>query len=298
MLLYTIGVVHTGMNTAETGIGGTIVELHHCDCMEGMKCLCADSVDVVVTSPPYNLGIKYRTYKDNQARRAHLAWCLQWGAEVRRVLKPSGSFFLNIGSSPSNPFLPHEIAVAFGPDLFVLQNTIHWIKAITLELGNGEIISKGHYKPLVSPRYLNQCQEYVFHFTRTGRVPLHRLAVGVPYADKHNIKRWARTEGRDLRCRGNTWFIPYKTIRSRNRERPHPASFPPELALQCIKLHGQHPGLVVLDPFTGIGSAATAAQQAGAGRFIGYDIDGEYLAVAAERTGGKIVSAMVGGEMA
>jgi site-specific DNA-methyltransferase (adenine-specific) len=266
----------------------TAVELHHRDCIEGMRCLDPESVDVVVTSPPYNLGIKYRNYKDDQQREAHLAWCLQWSEEIKRVLKPGGSFFLNLGGSPSNPFLPHELAVAIGQDLFRLQNTIHWIKAISIESEDGETLSKGHFKPITSHRFVNDCQEYIFHFTKTGNVPIERLAVGVPYADKSNIARWGHTEGRDVRCRGNTWFIPYKTIRDRNQERPHPATFPPELARQCIKLHGARPDLVVLDPFVGIGSAALGAQQAGARRFIGYDIDAEYLAVAAQKTGTKV----------
>ncbi len=262
----------------------TTVELHHSDCVEGMKRLAPGTVDLVVTSPPYNLGIKYRTYRDDQQREAYLAWCLQWAEEVSRVLKADGSFFLNLGGSPSNPFLPHELAVAFGARLFRLQNTIHWIKAITIETEAGETISRGHFKPISSPRFLNDCQEYVFHFTKTGCVPIDRLAVGVPYADKSNIARWGHTGGRDKRCRGNTWFIPYKTIRDRNSERPHPASFPPELAEQCILLHGAAADSVMLDPFVGIGSAAMAAQRCGVRRFIGYDIDAEYLAVAAQRT--------------
>src|SRR5207245_3755912 len=87
-------------------------------------------------------------------------------------------------------------------------------------------------------------------------------------------------KGQDLRCRGNNWFIPYKTIVSRSRERPHPATFPVELAVNCIKIHGYRPDLVMLDPFLGIGHSALAAKQCGIGRFIGFDIDGEYVMVA------------------
>ena len=251
-----------------------------------MAALPAESVDVVVTSPPYNLGIKYSNYKDDQKREAYLAWCVQWAEEIKRVLKPSGSFFLNIGASPSNPLLPFEITDAFTQDnLFVLQNSIHWIKAISLETESGEIISKGHFKPINSTRFLNDCHEHVFHFTKKGKTPLDRLAIGVPYADKSNIARWGHTEGRDKRCGGNTWFIPYETIRSRASERPHPATFPTELAERCILLHGIKDDTVMLDPFLGIGSAAVAAKNCGVPRFIGFDIDERYLAVASERTG-------------
>jgi len=74
-----------------------------------MARLPAANVDLVVTSPPYNLGVRYQKYFDRQDRQSYLNWCTTWAAQVRRILKPSGSFFLNIGSAPSNPMLPHEI---------------------------------------------------------------------------------------------------------------------------------------------------------------------------------------------
>ena len=97
-----------------------------------MSRLADASVDLVVTSPPYNLGISYGKYSDRQDRRSYLGWCGEWAGQVRRVLKSNGSFFLNIGAAPSNPMLPHEIVMALR-DLFVLQNTIHWIKSIAID---------------------------------------------------------------------------------------------------------------------------------------------------------------------
>ena len=99
----------------------------------------------------------------------------------------------------------------------------------------GRLKTFGHFKPINSPRFLNDCHEYVFHFTKSGRVELNRLALGVPYQDKSNIARWRHTQGDDLRCRGNTWFVPYETIQRREKERPHPATFPVQLAEWCIK---------------------------------------------------------------
>jgi site-specific DNA-methyltransferase (adenine-specific) len=209
-----------------------------------------------------------------------LTWSTKWAGEVRRVLKDNGSFFLNLGSCPSNPLIPHELIVRMKASLFVLQNTFHWIKSISIQTKNGEMLSAGHFKPLQSDRFVTDCHEYVFHLTKTGTTPLDRRAIGVPYSDKSNIKRWAHTRGRDLRCRGNNWFIPYKTIVSRSKQRPHPATFPTDLAVFCIKIHGCRPDLVMLDPFLGIGHSALAAQQCGVGRFIGFDIDREYVEVA------------------
>ncbi len=263
-----------------------------------MSRLADGSIDLVVTSPPYNLGISYGQYSDRQDRRSYLDWCREWAGQIRRALKPDGSCFLNIGAAPSNPMLPHEIVMMLR-DLFVLQNTIHWIKSIAIEdrcsrrpVGDARasrreaataIRSHGHFKPINSKRFPNDCHEYVFHFTKSGRVELDRLALGVPYQDKSNISRWSHTRGNDLRCRGNTWFIPYETIQSREKERPHPATFPVQLVEWCIKLHGVPRVHSMLDPFLGIGNSAVAAQRFGVKKFIGFEIDEAYLAEAKRR---------------
>jgi site-specific DNA-methyltransferase (adenine-specific) len=239
-------------------------------------------VDLVVTSPPYNLGIKYSKYSDRQNREEYLDWCVVWAEQVRRVLKPEGSLFLNIGAAPANPMLPHELLMRLR-GLFVLQNTIHWIKSISIEDKAGEVRSHGHFKPISSKRFVHDCHEYVFHLSAHGRVELNRLGIGVPYADKSNIARWSHTKGSDLRCRGNTWFVPYETIQSRKKERPHPATFPVQLAEWCIKLHGAKRVTTMLDPFLGIGNSAVAAERSGVKRFIGFEIDETYFAEAKRR---------------
>lgn len=258
------------------------VQLRHGDCVAGMADIASDSVDIVVTSPPYNLGIRYSRFADDEARDKYLEWSVTWASEVQRVLKNDGSFFLNVGSSPSNPLLPHQLVLKLQP-LFALQNTIHWIKSITIKPQRGEEISAGHFKPIQSKRYLTDCHEYIFHLSKSGSVPIDRLAVGVAYSDKSNIARWGHTGGNDRRCRGNNWFIPYETIQERASERPHPATFPIALAEQCMKLHGLRPGLSVLDPFVGIGNSALAATRCGIATFAGFDIDEGYLEVARER---------------
>jgi site-specific DNA-methyltransferase (adenine-specific) len=255
----------------------TKFELRLEDCVAGMARLPAEDVDLVVTSPPYNLGVPYRKYSDRLNRQSYLKWCRDWAGHIRRLLKPSGSFFLNVGAAPSNPMLPHEIVFQLRDD-FVLQNTIHWIKSIAIEDR-----TIGHFKPISSKRFLNDCHEYIFHFTKSGRVEVDRLALGVPYQDKSNIARWSHSGGRDKRCRGNTWFIPYETIQSRAKERPHPATFPVQLAEWCIKLHGVSRVRTMLDPFLGIGNSAVAAKNCGVRRFIGFEIDESYLAEAKRR---------------
>src|SRR4029453_495130 len=98
-------------------------------------------------------------------------------------------------------------------------------------------LAVGHYKPINSRRFLHDCHEFVFHFTPGGNTPLDRQAVGVRYQDQSNVARWPTAAGGG-RCRGNPWFTPYDPIQSREKARPHPATFPPKLPEMCLRLHG------------------------------------------------------------
>ncbi|MCR4425794.1 MAG: site-specific DNA-methyltransferase [Firmicutes bacterium] len=252
------------------------------DCLSGIpKTVDPGSVDVVVTSPPYNLGINYNSYDDRISRQEYLEWTREWASQVAHALSPGGSLFLNIGSKPTDPWVPYEVLFVLRP-LFQLQNVIHWIKSIAIahaDVGNypgitGDV-AVGHYKPIRSKRFLNDCHEYIFHLTKAGDVALDRLAVGVPYQDKSNIGRWEGAQS-GRRCRGNTWFIPYETIQSSEADRPHPATFPVRLPEMCIKLHGLERCNLVMDPFMGIGNTALACIRLGVS-FVGFEIDESYF---------------------
>lgn len=268
--------------------GGSELELHLGDCLAGMRSHIGDgSVDVVVTSPPYNLGIQYNGYDDTQSRDQYLAWMAEWAAEIDRVLADDGSLFLNVGSKPTDLLVPFQLLEVMNRR-FSLQNVIHWVKSIAImkdEVGDYPGITQdivvGHYKPINSGRFLNDCHEYIFHLTKYGKTPLDRLAIGVPYQDKSNVNRWA-SGGSDLHCRGNTWFIPYETIKCRDKERPHPATFPIELPSRCIRLHGVGRSGLVMDPFLGIGSSAIACARLGV-PFVGFELAPDYFQESCER---------------
>ena len=230
-----------------------------------MRKLPAASFDAAVTSPPYNIGLKYGKHDDAMTPREYLIWIEKVSAHIARLVRPGGSFFLNIAGTPSAPDLPFR-AVLLIENFWKLQNTFHWIKAISI----GEK-SVGHFKPINSKRYVTNLHEYVFHFSHFNDAELDRLAVGVPYADKSNVKRWTHTGGRDLRCKGNVWFIPYDTIQ---KSRGHPSPFPVSLAEHCIRIAKAKK---VLDPFVGGGSAALAAKRCGCVSFTGIDIDANYI---------------------
>jgi len=268
----------------ELRVGPSNVRLFAEDCVRGMgDRLAPRSIDVVVTSPPHNLGVEYSTYHDGGSRTEYLAWLDRWAQGVKTALSDKGSVFLNIGSKPKDPWVPFEV-VAEMRKHFALQNVIHWVKSIAIEKadvgdypGITNDVAVGHFKPINSDRFVNDVHEYVFHLTKKGDVPLDRLAVGVEYQDKSNVTRWRG--GEDLRCRGNTWFVPYKTIRSRDAQRPHPATFPVELARKAILLHGRGRARTVMDPFLGLGHAGVAAVRLGLD-FVGFEIDPAYLAEA------------------
>ena len=258
------------------------------DCIKGMKKYLDDGeIDVIVTSPPYNLGIKYNSYDDTISREQYLDWMETVSKECKRVLNDSGSFFLNIGYNSKDPWVAWEVAFRLRKH-FALQNVIHWIKSIAIpksDVGKYQNIkgdiAVGHFKPVNSKRYINKCHEYIFHFTKKGNVQLDKLAVGVPYQDKSNIGRW-KSANRDLRDRGDTWFIPYETIWSRKKQRPHPATFPVKLPTMCIELHGKEKTKFVLDPFMGIGHTAIACLNLGID-FIGFEIDESYVETAKQQ---------------
>ena len=272
---------------AELERGRSRLRFFHGDAIDILKAFAAGSIDIIVTSPPYNLGIRYRTYDDGLPRSEYLEWTGQWIQAAKRALADDGSLFLNVGAKPKDPWTALDVAQAVRPHL-ELQNIIHWVKSIAIEkslagvrAGLKDDLAVGHYKPINSKRFLNDCHEFVFHFSKAGDTPLDRQAVGVKYQDKSNVTRWVGA-GHDLRCRGNTWFLPYDTIQSRDKERPHPATFPWRLPAYCLKLHGLDRVKLAVDPFLGLGSSAVACATLGI-NFAGIELDEHYLKEAVSR---------------
>ena len=251
--------------------------IHLSDCVEGMSALPKGSVDMVVTSPPYNLGIKYSTYKDNKSRQEYLSWMDEVFVAVKHCLKDDGHFFLNMGYSNIDPWVGMDVAQV-ARNTFVLQNHINWVKSIHV---NDK--TSGHFKPINSQRYMCPTWEHLFHFTKDGNVNIDRLAVGVKYVYyEANIRGKNTLKNKpNLRDKGNCWYIPYETINSKELKGKHPAIFPVKLVEECIKISGVKSG-IVLDPFMGTGTTAIAAINQGC-EYIGFDIDSEYIAFAESR---------------
>jgi site-specific DNA-methyltransferase (adenine-specific) len=148
---------------------------------------------------------------------------------------------------------------------------------VYLESDDVQTLPVGHFKPTGSDKYHFNAFETIYHFTKNGDVDIDKVGTGVPYADKSNITRNGR-KGPDIRDRGNVWFLPYDTVRM---SKIHPATFPIKLAELCIKDHGIRNGMLVIDPFIGIGTTALACKSLGA-QYIGFDTDQAYIAKGVE----------------
>jgi site-specific DNA-methyltransferase (adenine-specific) len=243
------------------------------DTRDILKTLPDKSVSTIITSPPYNIGVKYDVWDDQMDSLAYDMFLHAVSLELHRVLTDDGSFFLQVGAKPSEPLRHLEILGSFlrigdpRRPSWTVQNDITWVKSISI--GEDTV---GHFKTVNSDRYLNNTNEHIFHLTKTGKVALDRVAAGVPYKDKSNIDRFKGIK-QDKRCRGNTWFIPYPTVHG---AKAHPASFPIDLPRLCIQLAGSKG--TILDPFAGSGTTLKAAEQLGLDA-IGIDISEAYKAL-------------------
>jgi DNA-cytosine methyltransferase len=245
------------------------------DCLRVLSEYPDGSISVVVTSPPYNLNKDYGSVGDDRPMAEYLDWMEEVSAELARVLSPDGSLFLNLGIVPSRPWLADDVVARFR-DHFVRQNTFAWVHS----LHDGER-TRGQFSPISSPRFVNRTWDPVYHLTKTGRVELDRLAVGVPQEDPRNAERFEGSQ--DIHCGGDTWFIPYerKTSRAKDKGR-HPCLFPVELVRRCLLLHGVDRIRLALDPFLGSGTTLVAARRLGIPA-VGIELDPDFAEKARER---------------
>lgn len=260
--------------------------IHFRDCLEGIKELDDESVDAVVTSPPYNLNIKYSKYKDKKPREQYLKWIEDIFIECKRVLKDDGHLFVNMGYSNVDPWIGMEVAFAIRNSMH-LQNHINWVKSIAVHnKQNKSFTTYGHFKPIPGERFLCPTWEHLFHFTKDGNVKLDRLSIGVEYEYYEENLRHSKsldfTDSKEnKRDKGNCWFIPYETVNSKELRGKHPATFPVKLVEDCIRLTNIDKG-VVLDPFMGTGTTGVAAVNLG-WDYIGYEIDEDYVTFSTQR---------------
>ncbi len=224
------------------------------DCLKAMVAMDDDSVDIIVTSPPYK-----------EEDGFHSALMMSLAQYCSRVLKPGGLVFLNFGHLADHKYRPFLVAHYFeNLGHFIWVDTITWVK--------------NHYKPVQGNKRQNNLSEFIFIFAKGKDYKLNRLAVGIPYKDKSNVGRFA---DKDLKCRGNVWYINYPTIQHSD-QKSHKDRFPVELPETCIKLSGIKKGSLVFDPFAGSATTGVAAMNLGM-KFIGTEINKKVCRLANQR---------------
>jgi site-specific DNA-methyltransferase (adenine-specific) len=93
--------------------------------------------------------MKYNDYDDNLSTEAYLTWTATWMRLVKSVLDENGNFFLNIGGSPSKPWIPFDVANEARKLGFHVQNRISWVKSVHIDAH-----THGHVRPIYSSRFL------------------------------------------------------------------------------------------------------------------------------------------------
>lgn len=232
-----------------------------CGSSEAMGELPDESVHLMVTSPPYNVG---KEYDRDLSLGEYRGFLKRVWAEVKRVLVPGGRACINIANLGRKPYLPlHSYIIEDMLSLgFLMRGEIIWNKASS----GSASTAWGSWRSPVNPT-LRDIHEYILVFSKGM---YRRPACG----RKSSVSREDFLESTK-----SVWTFQAETARSVG----HPAPFPVELPRRLIQLY-TFEGDVVLDPFMGSGQAALAARDTRR-RFVGYEINGDYVRLALKRLG-------------
>ncbi len=247
--------------------------IRHEDCLSGMRKLPGQFVDLAFTSPPYADLRDYARIRPDD----YVGWFMPIACEVKRLLKPTGSFVLNI----------NDRCVKRSRHLYVHKLVIAIVEIVGLPLIESYVWAKPNPMPGNYGYRPKDAFEYVFWFGKSTDVKFRLRNVGVPYSGNPEAGSGTpgvsvRTSGRrmnDAATRVRGWADPGNVIHCpvTGASGSHPARMPDELAEFFIKLATDE-GDVVLDPFMGSGTTARVARSLGR-KYIGYEIHPEYLEV-------------------
>ena len=229
-----------------------------CKSSENMNELPDNSVGLMITSPPYNVG---KDYDEDLTIEEYLGLLRRVFTETYRVLEPGGRACINIANSGRKPYIPlsHHISLMMMDIGFLMRGEIIWVKA---EGANGSC-AWGSFRSPSNPT-LRDIHEYILVFSKSD----FKRA----YAGESTISR-----DDFLRDTLSVWrFNPESATKI-----GHPAPFPIELPSRLINLYS-YKGDLILDPFMGSGTACVAAKRLERD-YICYDIDEKYCKMAQNR---------------
>jgi DNA modification methylase len=244
------------------------------DCIEVMRGVAANSVDLVFADPPFNIGYEYDQYDDRQDVTRYLAWCREWISAIHRVLKPNGTFWLAIGDE----YAAELKLIAQNDARFFCRSWVVWYYTFGVNCVRG--FSRSHTHLL---HFVKDSNDFTFNAENPAvRVLSARQTV---YADGR-----ANPKGR---LPDNTWFyrpqdIPHGFLPShdawyfarvagtfKEREGFHGCQMPEGVLGRIIRVSSS-PGDVVLDPFAGSGTTLSVAKKLGR-QWIGIELSGQYV---------------------
>jgi adenine-specific DNA-methyltransferase len=243
------------------------------DCLHLLRELPDDSVDLVVSSPPYNLG---KEYEARRALQSYISDQTNVLRECVRILKNTGSLFWQVGSfSDDGALIPLDIR--FFPVLeslrMIPRNRIAWIRQHGL-----------HARKKFSARY-----ETILWFTKTNNYKFNLDAIRVPQKWQ-NKKHFQGDKKGEYSCNpdgknpGDVWV--FQNVKHNHEEQTiHPCQFPEDLIARIV-LATTDKGDTVLDPYMGTGTVAVVARDHGR-HFIGAEVDPKYHRVALRRLKGE-----------
>lgn len=231
-----------------------------CKSSENMNDLPEDSVHLMVTSPPYNVG---KEYDENLSLNEYLEFLNRVWSEVYRVLVPGGRACINIANLGRRPYIPLHAFIIKGllKIGFLMRGEVIWNKASSASPST----AWGSWRSPANP-ILRDVHEYILIFSKAG------------FSRKNPAKRRATISREEfLELTKSVWTFPAVSAKSVG----HPAPFPDELPRRLIQLYTFEED-VVLDPFMGSGSTAIAALQ-GNRHYLGYEIEPKYVRLAEKR---------------
>ncbi len=267
--------------------------LYCADSLEFMRNLPSDSVDLVVTSPPYALHFKKEYGNANQAD--YTAWLIPFANEIKRIIKPSGSFVLNLGGAwqpgaPVRSLYHYRTLLALVDDVgFQLAQEFFWYNPAKMP-APAEWVNVRRIR-------VKDSVEYIFWLVKDPMANADNRKVLQPYSEdmkrliKRGVKQTVRPSGHiinDSFASDKGGSIPPNIIQCGNNEsnsayiknskllgnKVHPARFPAELPRFFIEFLTK-PGNLVLDPFAGSNTTGFVAEELNR-RWIGLEIRSDY----------------------
>jgi adenine-specific DNA-methyltransferase len=247
----------------------SIAAIYHGDCMSLLRKIPDEVVQLVVTSPPYNLG---KEYEKRSALDAYLNWQTEVIDECIRVLKPGGSICWQVGNYVNaGEIVPLDIALypAFVKQGLKLRNRVVWHFEHGLHCANR---LSGRHETIL---WFTKGDEYTFN--------LDPIRVPQKYPGKRHFKgpNAGKLSGNPLgKNPGDVWVLP--NVKNNHVEKTiHPCQFPVELVERLVLSMTVEDDLV-FDPFLGSGTAIAAAIK-NKRRGCGAELKLDYVEVARER---------------